>query len=123
MVMKPVASNARDLIENEYGVRTTEVENPLITASGAAATRVFSNNPRRLGIVLINLSANVVYLGLGADVAAAKGIYLAANGGNVSMNIQDDFTLPTREWWVISPAGASNIYSLSEEILGGGQAV
>ncbi len=118
MVSKPAGLNARDLIEKEYGVHTTETEDPLIAAAGAVAARLLSNNPRRIGFVLINLSVNPIYLSLTAAVAATRGIYLAPNGGFVTMNLRDDFTLPTREWWVIAPAGASNLYCLSQEIYG-----
>lgn len=116
MVMTAPAGSVSDLLAKKYGVKVNCIENPEITASGAAAAVLVKNNPRRLGLVLINLGANTVYLGLARDVSAAKGIAVAPNGGPVSMDMEADFILPTREWWVISPAGASNLYSLSVEI-------
>jgi hypothetical protein len=112
----PLIQSCQDFIEAQYNAQVQAFENPEVAAAGAAAVKVFKANPKRVGLVLVNLSGNAMYLGRGADVSAAKGIFLAAGGGNVAMNAKDDFILPAYEWWVIAPAGASNLYSLSVEV-------
>lgn len=118
MVTERRYKNAADLIADRYGVRTVSLDNPEISTIGLTAARVFKNNPRRLALVVINLSANAMYLALTLDVAATKGIYLAPNGGSVNMTLDDDFELVEREWWIIAAGAASSLYSLSVEIYG-----
>ena len=107
-----MGKTVKDIIEDKYEVKTSIVENPVITAAGAAAAIVFRNNPNRIAMVLINLSANSVYLGFSNQVSATNGFYIDKSGGFVSFNCWDDFILPTHEMWIIAPAGASNIYSV-----------
>ena len=111
--------DALALIERKYGVRVTPFENPEIAQVGIVPLILFRNNPRRIGFLVMNLSANAMYLGFTQDVGAAYGITLAAGGGFVSMNLDDDFTLPSREWWILAAGLASPLYSLSLEIYGG----
>lgn len=47
----------------------------------ATTTTVRGENESRLGIEVINASANVIYLGLGGNAKEKEGIYLAPNGG------------------------------------------
>lgn len=101
---------AQSFIEGEFGGPTTEKETTLATSATFKSS--CANDPDRVGLVIINLGIQAVYLGLDATVSATKGIFLAASGGSVSMNVRDDFTLSTREWFVISPSGASSIYVL-----------
>lgn len=116
MVETPPAGNVVDLIGKKYGVKITAFENPLITQAGLAALKLLTNNPRRVGVVLINLSVNNMYLGLSPGVSAANGIFIAPGGGAVSMDLDSDFTLPSMEWWVIAAGAASPLYCLSVEI-------
>jgi hypothetical protein len=116
MMPESSALNTADLIEKRFGVHTTTRDNPEIAAVGVAALRVFRNNPRRLAAVIVNLSANAMYLALTPTVAATLGIYLAPNGGSITMSLDSDFELVTREWWVIAAGAASALYSLSTEI-------
>lgn len=101
-----------DLLMERFKVRTRAVENPRPTVTGAAAILVLSNNPNRLGIAMINLGANPIYVGLEGDTSATKGIRLDANGGSVSMIWDEDFQTVGWAWWAISPDGASRLYVL-----------
>lgn len=100
------------LLLQQFKLKTRSVENPLLTALGAATLRVFSNNPNRLAWLFINLSANIIYLGLANDVSATKGIVVVPNGGVASMVWDEDFNMVGWDIWGIAPAGASNCYSV-----------
>lgn len=101
---------AADILRARFGADFYERENPLITQAGVTAARVVSDNGDRVGLHIINLSPNTIYVGLGPDVAAARSIqHLAPNGGFVSLSIDEDFSLTTRELYVLATAAASDI--------------
>lgn len=77
---------------------------------GTAATKIVGNDPDALALTIINLSANTIYLRPSNNPSATKGIQIDANGGSVSMNVRDDLTLPTRAWWALATAAASDVY-------------
>ena len=110
-----------EILESLYGVRTYPRENHTLPAAqvGAAAVRIAANNPMRATLLVLNLSANTIYLGLTADVnvpPAPQGILLAPNGGSVLFQWDRDFELVTDEWWAIATGAASAVYVL-ENIL------
>lgn len=118
MVFKAPVGTVQQLIEARYGVRLTPYENPLITSVGVTPLIVFNNNPRRISFVIVNCSANVMYLSRTNAVAATNGIVLTANGGSVTMDMENDFSLPTLEWWIVAGGAASALYSISYEVYG-----
>lgn len=103
------------LIEQKFGVKTRPIENPVTTTVGATAEQILKNNPDRLGFTMINLSANDIYIAISKDVATTKGIYIAPNGGSVSMYYEEDFELVGYEWHAIASGAGSNIYILEVE--------
>jgi len=102
--------SAFDLIREDIGVITREVENPETASVGAVSVPILRENANRVFFVVINLSINVVNIRPGQAATAAIGIPLGSAGGLVSFNIKDDKTLPTKEWWGFAAAGASTIY-------------
>lgn len=102
----------RNLLMERFKVRTRAVENPKITASGTTAQIVLGNNPNRLAFTVVNLGGNPCFVGLRNDVSVSKGIRLDANGGHASMVWDEDFDMVSWAWWIISPDGASNLYTL-----------
>ncbi len=104
------------LLENLYGVRTSEQENPVTTSIGTAATRLLANNPNRVSVVIFNLSANSIYIGLTNGVSSTNGIYIAPNGGSISLQWDKDFMLTTREFFAIATGAASSVYVLENFI-------
>ncbi len=100
------------LLADKFGVSTRPIENRLPGPAGIAATPILPNDPNRLGWTIINMSANVMYLGLTQGVSAVNGIILAANGGRASAIWDEDFILVGREWWVIAAGALSNYYTL-----------
>lgn len=108
---KKLLGAAAEFTERELGGPTTETENTV--AVGVASTQVLGNDPERVSVVLVNLSANVIFIGFDAGVSATRGIRLTANGGQVSYNAREDYTLPIREVHALATAAASDLYVLS----------
>lgn len=104
-------SAARRFTEEELGGPCTEVEsNPLaVTTAGIQAA---IGNGDRVGLFIMNLGTNPVFVGLNRGVSASNGILLPPSGGFVSQSVRDDFTLPSREWSAISTGGSSQLYVL-----------
>lgn len=100
------------LLDAKFGVKTRPLINRMITQAGVTPTIVVPNDPNRLGLTLINLSASAMYLALASDVSATKGIYLAPNGGNISLVWDEDFIMVAWEWWIIAGGAGSALYCL-----------
>ena len=100
------------LLVEKFKCKTRAVENPVATSIGATAALLFNNNPNRLAWVLVNLSANALYIGLTPQVSATNGIYISPNGGWRSMIWDEDFQMTGWGIWGVAPAGASNCYSI-----------
>lgn len=99
-------------ILKEYDVGVSGVRAALLGVIGVAAEMVFRKNPNRIMFVLVNLSANIVYLAFEGDVDAAHGIRLNALGGMMISSIKDDAALTQEEVWIIADGANSDIYGL-----------
>lgn len=100
------------LLKRQFGVRTRAEENPLISSLGTTAAKVLPNDPDRLAYLVINLSANVVYVSLHNDVADDKGIRLDPSGGMMSAIWSEDFQLVGWELWGVADGATSAIYAI-----------
>ncbi|GAI81527.1 unnamed protein product [marine sediment metagenome] len=103
-----------DLLMERFKVRTRAVENPkAVTKAKDTAQIILSNNPNRLGFVIVNLGAEVCYVGLTREIeAATRGIRLDANGGIVSMIWDEDFDMVAWGWWIIAASGTPAVYCI-----------
>ncbi len=101
---------AQEAAQRELGGPTSEEET--VVTTGATVVQLVGNDPDAVALVAINLGANTVLLGLNQLVSASRGVRLDAGGGAMTLTLRDDFTLPAREWFAISPAGASTVYVL-----------
>ena len=106
----PAFGAAREFIAQQVGGPTSEAEANVATA--AAAVSLCGNDPDAVALVFVNIGANNVFVALTQGVVGGNGIFLQANGGIASMNVINDYTLPTREWFAVSPSGASTVYVL-----------
>ena len=75
---------------------------------GVISTPIFNINQDRLLAIVVNDSANKVYLSLGARATAGVGILLTANGGSFSFGQCSDFPW-LGEVCAISDGAGSNI--------------
>lgn len=111
-------NSVAELIQELYKLKTTPVENPVIAAVGTTAVLVLSSNPRRFSFTFINLSSNIIYISPNTEVSATRGIYVAPNGGFLSLNYIDDMELVTHDWYAVATAAASEIYVLENNMYG-----
>lgn len=105
-----------DLLFERFKLKTRSNINPVVAAVGVAAIPILLNHPDRVGLVIVNLSANVVYISPLDTVLATSGIRLDANGGMASMVWDEDFELVSHEWYGIATGAASAIFI--SEIIG-----
>jgi len=105
-----------DLLAERFKIKTRSLVNPLVAAVGVAAIPVALNHPDRVGIVFINLSANIIYISPLPTVLATAGVRLDPNGGSVSMSWDQDFELVSHEWYGIATGAASALFV--SEIIG-----
>ncbi len=109
--------NVADLLEKQYGVKTTYNVNPLVNQVAATKTRVLDMNPRRVSFALINLGVVFITLSPDPDVSLTRGIYLVPNGGTLGMVWTEDFEMTTMEYFAIANGAASDIYVLETLLL------
>jgi len=101
-----------DLLIEKFRVKTRAIENPVEDTVGTAPVRVLNNNPNRLGWLIVNQSANTVYVALSNRVSATYGVRLDANGGFCSMVWDEDFHATGWAVWAIATGVDSKIYVL-----------
>lgn len=107
---QPREGAAREWTQQELGGPCNEQEsNPTIATS---VTTVIEGNGDRVGLVMINLGTNNVFVSLASDVGSSKGVFLAPSGGAVTLDVRDDFTLVSRKWFGIAITGSSVVYVL-----------
>lgn len=75
-----------------------------------SSTQIVNNSPDRVGLVIVNGGAFDIFITPVAVGAPNAGIRLSANGGNVTMNIRDDFEVCAQAWIGISAGGAVLTY-------------
>jgi hypothetical protein len=107
-----VVRSVYELLSNTYGVTLMIEDNPEVTEVGEFDVIIFKNNPRRIGLVVMNLSTNGIYVRPQMEASATAGIALVAGGGSLSMNCIEDFHLPALEWHAVASGGGSAIYSV-----------
>lgn len=100
-----------DLLMERFKVKTRAVRDPLgVGAIGADAALILANNPNRLGFVIMNLSAETVYIDLTQAVSAALGfevgLRLDPNGGFITMIWDEDFQMTAWAWWSAATGAA-----------------
>ena len=106
-----------EILESLYGVKTYPRENDPAQVVGVDPEIIAHNHPMRASLLVINMSGNVMAMGLTHEVAVlTHGIILAPNGGNLLLQWDRDFELVTDEWWIVAGGAASPVYML-ENIL------
>ena len=84
-----------------------------VDSVGIIPAPLFGNDPERGLILLVNLSVNTIYIGYDPQVSSSRGITLGANGGSYSVNIRDDFHLPSMAHYAIATGVGSNIFRVT----------
>jgi hypothetical protein len=71
-------------------------QNPIVSVVQVASTAILDYQPKRLSWLLVNLSVNNGFVGWDDQVSAAKGVFVAGNGGSLSASRFEDGLLVTR---------------------------
>lgn len=98
-----------ELIQTHFGLKTSYRVNPLVPQVETDVTQIVSNNPNRLGLLVVNSGANRIYMSPLNNVAVGAGIVLVPHGGAVSLKWDMDFEFVTSEFFGIADGLASNI--------------
>ena len=103
--------SAYELLANQFGLALDFEENPVVSSVGVTDLVLVKNNPRRIALVIINLSGNTLYVRPGSSPASATaGMVLVSGGGSLTMDVTSDFILPAREWHAVATGAASAVY-------------
>lgn len=107
-----IPKSVHELIAQKWGVRTTEREDNVTAAVGTASELIARDDPTRLALLVVNLSGNTLFVRPRKPASTTIGIRISPNGGALSSNWEDDFTLPAKDWNAIAGGAASAIYVL-----------
>lgn len=105
-----------ELLLGQFRAKTRINVDPLTADVAITATRILPDNPRRVSLLIVNTGANPIYVGIDSAVSTTRGIYLAANGGSMSLQWQYDFESVTHERYAIASGAPSTIY-IEENVL------
>lgn len=100
-VAKPAAL---EFTEQELGGPCYEQDSQ-VAYNNSTTTVLVGNNGDRVGLLIFNQSAGDITVGLLGSLTFGNGIILPANGGSLTLNVRDDFTLAARQWFVCSNTG------------------
>lgn len=101
-----------DLLKERLGVDTYERVSAPGFQVGTSIISVARQNPNRVALLFVNLSANTVYLSPDGVPSSTHGIALGANGGFLALNYRDDMSLCGMEWAGIASGAGSDIFVL-----------
>jgi len=102
---------AAELAQARFGGGMAETEAQY--TAGLSVGQVFGNDPERVSVLIVNTSANSVYLGFDESVSASNGILLSANGGSFEINAIEDMMLPVRAIYALAAGAGSTLYVLT----------
>ena len=80
-----------------------------VQSIGTTVSRVFRNDPDRVFYQITNMSGGNMYVNFNANPSSSNGILLTPNGGTLSYSGKDDFTLVTKELYIIANIAASGL--------------
>jgi hypothetical protein len=101
-----------DLLQNLYGVKSFPQVNKKVNQVGVSAIEIMSSNPNRVSFLVVNLSANNLFISPENDVSSTKGIYIAPNGGSITVQWDRDFELVSQPFYAIAGGAASDVFIL-----------
>lgn len=105
-----MANNAFTDASQRTGIFSGQTETILnVVSVGTTAITVCSGNPNRLGLIMVNLSANSIYFSPIGIASSSNGILLSANGGSASLKRRDDFDLTGYSLSGLATGASSNL--------------
>ena len=109
-MIKGLEGAAAEFLRDRYAGELTERE--ATTTVGTTISSIVESNPDRLGLLILNLSTNTVFVAIENNPSATNGIRLGANGGSVAFNVTDDGMIQTRAMFALATGAASSVYVL-----------
>ena len=105
-----IQDSLRSLLEVQFGVKTRYHINRIASTVGTSATKLVNNDPKRIGLTIVNLSASDMYVAPDNLASSSRGIFVGAYGGNMSLVWNEDFGLLGNEWWAVAGSASSDVY-------------
>lgn len=96
-----------DLIAKEFGGRVAVEESTLTVI--ATVGEILRNDPERLGWLLVNTGAVDLEVAWSRPATGADSIPVQAGGGSLSINVREDFVLPTHSLLGRVAAGTTTV--------------
>ena len=106
---------AAELSRLRFKGPTRPVVNPVTDTVKTTATRILNNNPDRVEVLIVNLSDNRGHIGFDSKVGPTRGIPVEAQGGFVSMCIEEDGETVGYEIFARNQVAAGKWYILEVE--------
>jgi hypothetical protein len=94
------------LVEGRIAVNETR---PL---AGLALSTILRASPERLSWLIVNRGTVEVSIAFSQDFTAGTGITIGPNGGSLSVNVDQDFLLPTFPVYALAGAAAQQLVVL-----------
>jgi len=104
--------------EKEIGFATAPVINPVVSSVGVSVATIFRQNANRVFWMVVNLGANVMYVGWDRAVSATRCMRAEPNGGIVSVAWREDYELCFQEVFALSSLGNLDVYCVELNVLG-----
>ena len=101
--------SVRQYIRRLYGVDARIEINNVTDSVGTTAELIAKQNPNRAALWISNLSANTLYVLPENTVSSSKGLYIAPNGGNIVLQMNDDFSIPCFPFYAVAGGAGSSI--------------
>lgn len=108
--------SVQEVLQERYGLRVTTRKSGDAFEMGVAMAQIVPANPRRLSLIMVNLSANNIYIAPETFVSAAHGILLVPNGGTFILNYREDLTLASHAWMGVAAGANSDMYWLETSL-------
>lgn len=112
-----IVGSLSELLARLYGAKTSFRINPQVDECEIAVTQLLTANPRRIQFLILNLSANLIFVTPDSRPGAARGILLAANGGLLTMVYSEDMETVTLPWYGTAAANNSDVFILETQLV------
>lgn len=101
--------------QHQFGMTTRPIINPETDTCATSVTRLLANNPDRLGSLIMNIGGNDIHVLFDNRVSTTRGILLAAEGGKISLNANEDYELVGYPVYGIASGGSSEVIVIEIE--------
>lgn len=105
-----------ELLVKQFGVKSRGKVSTVEVGTDLPATKIVGNNPNRVGLTIVNYSSTIKYVSFEQSMGLTQGVYLAPEGGSISLNWQYDFDIVGWGWYGVS-AGAAGSVNIIEVIM------